>query len=83
MGRELGKDIHVGGGSKSKVTSSPEYLDWFMLNPVLEGLISYADLKNGTLNLYDLFVMNELIIYKQKELDRQRRELQTKRALKK
>lgn len=54
-----------------------------MLNPVLEGLIGYADLKNGTLNLYDLFVMNELIIYKQKELDRQRRELQTKRALKK
>jgi len=52
------------------------------LNPVLEGLISYADLKNGTLNLYDLFVMNELIVLKNNEQIKEIKELKRKKALK-
>ncbi len=60
----------------------PAYLDWLFLNPVLEGLISYSDLKNGTINLYDLFVMNELLEYKAKRAAADLRELERKRAIK-
>ena len=48
----------------------------------MEGLISYSDLKNGTINLYDLYIMNELLEYKDKRMAEQRRELERKRALK-
>ena len=46
-------------------------LDWFLLNPVMKGYISYADLKNGTVNLYDMFVLNELINYEQRVQEEQ------------
>lgn len=34
------------------------------MNPVNSGFITYGELKNGTVNLYDIFVMNEFISYK-------------------
>lgn len=47
----------------------------------MEGLISYADLKNGTINLYDLYIMDELLKYKDKVAEEQRRAAERKRAL--
>ena len=35
------------------------------MNPVVNGYISFAQLKNGEVNLFDIFIMNELITYKQ------------------
>jgi hypothetical protein len=34
------------------------------MRPVVEGFISYADLSNGGLTLYDIFVLNEFITYR-------------------
>jgi hypothetical protein len=34
------------------------------LNPVINGYIPYTALKDGSVNLYDIFVLNELIKYK-------------------
>ena len=76
-----GDKAHVERSGKHKVTPSPEYLDWLFLNPVMEGLISYADLKNGTINLYDLFIMNELLEYKAKTQSECVREIERKRAV--
>lgn len=39
-------------------------VDWFFMNAVLEGYVSFKDLKDGSINLYDLFVINEAILYK-------------------
>lgn len=36
----------------------------FFMAPVNAGYIRYSDLKNGSMNLYDLFVLNEFINYK-------------------
>ena len=44
------------------------------MNPVLEGYISYSDLKDGTLTLYDVYVLNQVIEYKDKLAEKQRRE---------
>lgn len=49
----------------------------------MEGLISYSDLKNGTINLYDLFIMNELLDYKKAMYEKAQRDLKVKRAMKK
>jgi len=57
-------------------------LDWLFLNPVLEGYISYADLKNGAINLYDLYVMNELIAYKQRRVQEEANKVKVKKAMK-
>jgi hypothetical protein len=51
------------------------------MNPVIEGYISYSDLKNGTLNLYDLYLLNEVIEYKNKLSDERQRSLQRQMAL--
>ena len=58
-------------------------MDWFFLNPVLEGYISYADLTNGSLTLYDIYVLNRIIDYKQELAEKQRREELLKRAVNK
>jgi len=58
-------------------------LDWFFLNPVIEGYISYSDLKNGTLNLYDIFVLNEVINYKERLAEEARRKALRESALRK
>jgi hypothetical protein len=34
------------------------------LNPVVSGYCTYSQLKDGSMNLYDIFVLNELISYK-------------------
>lgn len=60
--------------------SPPEEVDWFFMNPVVEGYISYSDLKNGTINLYDLYVLNQVIEYKEKLVDKQRQEALLKQA---
>lgn len=60
--------------------SPPEEVDWFFMNPVVEGYISYSDLKNGTINLYDLYVLNQVIEYKEKLADKQRQEALLKQA---
>jgi len=51
------------------------------MNPVIEGYISYSDLKNGTLNLYDLFLLNETINYKNRLETEKQRTLQRQMAL--
>lgn len=61
---------------------SPEGLDWFFLNPVAAGLISYSDLKSGNINLYDLYVMNEMLDYKVKVEDDAVRKIKRERAIK-
>lgn len=61
---------------------SPEGLDWFCLNPVAAGLIGYADLKNGSVNLYDLYIMNEMLNYKEKVEDEAARKIRRERAIK-
>jgi hypothetical protein len=53
------------------------------LNPVIEGYISYSDLKNGTLNLYDIFVLNEVINYKERLAEEARRKALRESALRK
>lgn len=49
----------------------------------MEGYISYSDLKNGTLNLYDLYVLNQMIEKKQQVLQEEERDIKRKIALKK
>lgn len=49
----------------------------------MEGYITYSDLKNGTLNLYDLYVLNQMIEKKQQVLQEEEREIKRKIALKK
>lgn len=51
------------------------------MNPVLEGYISYSDLKNGTLNLYDLYILNEVIMYKGRLAEEHNRKVQRQFAL--
>lgn len=51
------------------------------MNPVIEGYISYSDLKNGTLNLYDLYLLNEVIAYKGRLDTERQRTLQRQMAL--
>ena len=61
---------------------SPEEIDWFFMNPVIAGMISYSDLKNGTVNLYDLYIMNESLDYETKVKEEQIRKVKRERALK-
>ena len=51
--------------------------------PVIEGYISYSDLKNGTLNLYDLYLLNEVIEKKHSGIEEENRRLKRELALKK
>lgn len=51
------------------------------MNPVIEGYISYSDLKNGTLNLYDLYLLNEVIDYKNRLESERQRTMQRQMAL--
>lgn len=53
------------------------------MGPVIEGYISYSDLKNGTLNLYDLFVLNEIMNKKNEVIEESKRKIQRENALKK
>lgn len=53
------------------------------MNPVLEGYISYSDLKNGTLNLYDLYILNKSIEKKTQAMEEENRKLKRQLALKK
>jgi hypothetical protein len=34
------------------------------LNPVINGYIPYTALKDGNMTIYDIFILNELILYK-------------------
>jgi len=49
----------------------------------MKGYISYADLKNGTLNLYDLYVLNNLINYESERAVEEERKLKRKAAINK
>lgn len=49
----------------------------------MEGYITYSDLKNGTLNLYDVYVLNQMIEKKQQVLQEEERDIKRKIALKK
>lgn len=33
----------------------------FLLRPVIQGLITYPDLKNSSIDLFDIWLMNEAI----------------------
>jgi len=54
-----------------------------LLNPVIEGYITYSDLKNGTLNLYDLYMLNKLVDKKHQVIEDENRKLKRQLALKK
>lgn len=41
-------------------------VNWLFMNPVLAGYIGFADLLSGKLNLYDIFILNEVLKYKNK-----------------
>lgn len=49
----------------------------------MEGYITYSDLKNGTLNLYDMFVLNQMIEKKQQFMQEEERKIKRNIALKK
>lgn len=49
----------------------------------MEGYITYSDLKNGTLNLYDMFVLNQMIEKKQQFIQEEERKIKRNIALKK
>ena len=49
----------------------------------MEGYITYSDLKNGTLNLYDVFVLNQMIEKKQQFIQEEERKIKRNIALKK
>lgn len=53
------------------------------MNPVIEGYISYSDLKNGTLNLYDLYLLNRVIDKKIEATAEEERKIKRQMALKK
>lgn len=53
------------------------------MNPVIEGYISYSDLKNGTLNLYDLYLLNRVIDTKIEAKIEEERKIKRQMALKK
>lgn len=70
MGVKRGNDVPDRTSETSRTleriqrfVETPANLDWFLLNPVIKGYISYSDLKNGTLTLWDLFLMNDMIDY--------------------
>lgn len=53
------------------------------MNPVIEGYISYSDLKNGTLNLYDIYLLNQVIDKKIEVVTEEERKIKRQMALKK
>lgn len=53
------------------------------MNPVIEGYISYSDLKNGTLNLYDVYLLNKILDKKMHLVEDERRKIKRQMALKK
>lgn len=53
------------------------------MNPVIEGYISYSDLKNGTLNLYDVYLLNQIIDKKIEVASEEERKIKRQMALKK
>jgi hypothetical protein len=53
------------------------------MNPVIEGYISYSDLKNGTLNLYDLYLLNKVLERKSEVIKEEERKIQRQIAIKK
>ena len=53
------------------------------MNPVIEGYISYSDLKNGTLNLYDVYILNQVIEKKNAIIEEENRKIKRQMAIKK
>ena len=53
------------------------------MSPVIEGYISYSDLKNGTINLYDLYVLNKVLERKSEVIENENRRIKRQMALKK
>lgn len=53
------------------------------MGPVIEGYISYTDLKNGSLNLYDIYLLNKLIEKKNEVIQESHRKIKREIALKK
>jgi len=37
--------------------------DWFFISPVEKGYIKYNQLFDGSLTLYDIYILNEMIEY--------------------
>lgn len=52
------------------------------MNPVIEGYIKYSDLKNGSLNLYDLYILNKVLERKAQVMEDEDRKLKRQIALK-
>lgn len=49
--------------------SAPKYADYFFIRPIEEGYIKYSNLKDGTLTIFDLHYMNDLIEYNKEVSD--------------
>ena len=48
----------------------PEHINWFFLNPIEAGLVDKWRAVYGDLNLWDFFVMNDYLKYKQRVRDK-------------
>lgn len=46
----------------------------------MEGYITYADLKNGNVNLYDIYVLNTLIEFKAEQKEKIKKQALLKRV---
>lgn len=53
------------------------------MSPVIEGYISYSDLKNGTVNLYDLYILNKVLERKAEVIEDENRRIKRQMAIKK
>jgi hypothetical protein len=42
----------------------PPHLESLFLVPIMRGMIRYEQLKDGSINLYDILLMNHIINYK-------------------
>lgn len=47
----------------NRLRVKPPHLDWFFLNPIIKGYIKYNQLFDGSITIYDLFLLNHLIEY--------------------
>lgn len=61
----------------------PEQINWFFLNPIEAGLVDKWRAVYGDLNLWDFYVMNEYLKYKNQVHEKVQDWYETKNAIKK
>ncbi len=51
-----------------------EFIDWLLFNPIVKGFTTIDKCRDGTMNLEDIYKLNEICLY----LDAQEREINGK-----